>query len=166
MTQKQQNIETGNLRSCGEEGKGREEGPRVALHAKEDYPLAEKRPELVMTPTGKHLDEITMEQVMANEVNAEDCRISAQTLEYQAQIAASAENPQMADNLRRAAELTTFSDERVLRIYSALRPFRSSKEQLLQIAAELEEKGAVLNGAFVRQAAEVYEKRKKLKGDK
>lgn len=136
------------------------------LNAKEDYPLAEKRPELVKTPTGKNLEEITMEQVMENKVTVEDCRISGQTLEYQAQIAESAGNPQMADNLRRAAELTAFADERVLRIYSALRPFRSTKEELLQIAAELEEKGAVRNGAFVRQAAEVYEKRKKLKGDK
>lgn len=136
------------------------------LNAKEDYPLAEKRPELVKTPTGKNLEEITMEQVMENKVTVEDCRISGQTLEYQAQIAESAGNPQMADNLRRAAELTAFPDERVLRIYSALRPFRSTKEELLQIAAELEEKGAVRNGAFVRQAAEVYEKRKKLKGDK
>lgn len=136
------------------------------LNAKEDYPLAEKRPELVKTPTGKKLEEITMEQVMENKVTVEDCRISGQTLEYQAQIAESAGNTQMADNLRRAAELTAFPDERVLRIYSALRPFRSTKEELLQIAAELEEKGAVRNGAFVRQAAEVYEKRKKLKGDK
>ena len=136
------------------------------LNAKQDYPLADKRPELILTPTGKKIDEITMEQVLEGSVGIEDCRISDQTLEYQAQIAESANNRQMAANLRRAAELTSFSDERVLEIYGALRPFRSTKEELLKIADELESKGAVLNAAFVRQAAEVYEKRKKLKGDK
>ncbi len=136
------------------------------LHVKKDYPLADKRPELILTPTGKKIDEITMEQVLKGNVSIEDCRISDRTLEYQAQIAESAGNRQMAANLRRAAELASFSDERVLEIYGALRPFRSTKEELLKIADELEEKGAVLNAVFVRQAAEVYEKRKKLKGDK
>ncbi len=136
------------------------------LHVKKDYPLADKRPELILTPTGKKIDEITMEQVLEDNVRIEDCRISSQTLEYQAQIAESAGNRQMAANLRRAAELTAFSDERVLELYGALRPFRSTKDELLRIADELEEKGAVLNAAFVRQASEVYEKRKKLKGDK
>lgn len=136
------------------------------LNVKKDYPLADKRPELILTPTGKRIDEITMDQVLAGNVKIDDCRISDQTLEYQAQIAESAGNRQMAANLRRAAELTGFSDERVLEIYGALRPFRSTKEELLGIAEELEANGAVQNAAFVRQAAEVYEKRKKLKGDK
>lgn len=136
------------------------------LHVKKDYPLADKRPELILTPTGKKIDQITMEQVLEGNVTIDDCRISDQTLEYQAQISESAGNRQMAANLRRAAELTAFSDERVLAIYGALRPFRSTKEELLKIAEELEAKGAVLNAAFVRQASEVYQKRKKLKGDK
>lgn len=136
------------------------------LSYKKDYPLADKQRSLILTPTGKRLDEINMEQVLAGNVKIDDCRISDQTLEYQAQIAESAGNRQMAANLRRAAELTAFSDERVLEIYGALRPFRSTKEELLKIAEELEEKGAVLNAAFVRQASEVYQKRKKLKGDK
>jgi len=136
------------------------------LDVKKDYPLADKRPELILTPTGKKIDEITMDKVLEGKVRIEDCRISSRTLEYQAQIAESAGNRQMAANLRRAAELTSFSDERVLEIYGALRPFRSTKEELLKIADELETKGAVLNAAFVRQASEVYEKRKKLKGDK
>ncbi|HVI41500.1 MAG TPA: diol dehydratase small subunit [Anaerovoracaceae bacterium] len=136
------------------------------LNSKKDYPLADKRPELILTPTGKKIDQITMEQVLAGNVKIDDCRISDQTLEYQAQIAESAGSRQMAANLRRAAELTSFSDERVLEIYGALRPFRSTKEELIKIAEELEAKGAVLNAAFVRQAGEVYQKRKKLKGDK
>jgi propanediol dehydratase small subunit len=136
------------------------------LNSKKDYPLADKRPELIFTPTGKKIEEITMESLLHGDVTVDDCRISAQTLEYQAQISESANNKQMAANLRRAAELTGFSDKRVLEIYGALRPFRSTKAELATIAEELESKGAVLNAAFVRQAIEVYEKRSKLKGDK
>lgn len=136
------------------------------LDYKKDYPLAEQRPELIQTPTGKTLDEINLENLLLDEVRIEDCRISQQTLEYQAQIAESAGSPQIAMNLRRAGELTRFDDEKILKIYSALRPFRSTKEDLLGIAEELEREGAVLNGAYVREAAAVYEKRKKLKGDK
>lgn len=136
------------------------------LNYKKDYPLSEKRPELIFTPQGKKLSEINMDNVLKGNVSVEDCRISPQTLEYQAQIADSARNKQVAYNFRRAAELTAFSDEKVLEIYTALRPFRSTKEELYQIAEELEESGAVLNAEYVREAAEVYEKRKKLKGDR
>ena len=136
------------------------------LNAKKDYPLADKKPELIFTPTGKKMGEITMESVLAGDIKIDDCRISAQTLEYQAQISESAGNKQMAANLRRAAELTLFPDERVLEIYGALRPFRSTKEDLIEIVDELEEKGATLNADFIRQAIEVYQRRNKLKGDK
>ena len=86
------------------------------LDANKDYPLSEKRPEMIYSPTGKKFSEITMEDVLAGKVGAEDCRISAKTLEYQAQIAESANNLQVADNFRRAAELTQLSDENVLEI--------------------------------------------------
>jgi len=136
------------------------------LNYKDDYPLSEKRPELIFTQKGKKLSEINMENVLKGNVSVEDCRISPQTLEYQAQIAESAGNHQVADNFRRAAELTGFSDEKVLEIYTALRPFRSTKDELYEIAEELEAHGATLNAEYVREAAEVYEKRNKLKGDR
>ncbi len=136
------------------------------LNYRDDYPLSEKRPELIFTPQGKKLSEISMENVLKGNVSIGDCRISPQTLEYQAQIAESARNKQVAQNFRRAAELTSFSDEKVLEIYTALRPFRSTKEELYAIAEELEKSGAVLNAAYVREAADVYEKRKKLRGDR
>jgi propanediol dehydratase small subunit len=137
------------------------------LNAKKDYPLAEKRPDLILTPTGKKLGEITMANVLSGDVKAEDCRISTETLIYQSEIASSAGNVQLAQNLKRASELTLIPDERVLEIYEAMRPYRSTKEELLLIAAELEEKyGACINADFIREAAEVYERRKKLKGDK
>lgn len=51
-------------------------------------------------------------------------------------------------------------------MYNALRPYRSSKQELLDIANELETKyQAKISAAYVREAAAHYEKRKKLKGD-
>ncbi len=37
-------------------------------------------------------------------------------------------------NFERAAELTAVPDDRILEIYNALRPYRSTKEELLAIA--------------------------------
>ena len=50
-------------------------------------------------------------------------------------------------------------------MYNALRPYRSSKQELLDIASELDGVGAPICANFVREAAENYERRKKLKGD-
>lgn len=130
------------------------------------YPLGEKRKDLVKTPTNKTLDDITLENVMNGSITIKDVSITPDTLELQAQIAESAGRPAIARNFRRAAELTKVSDKRVLEIYNALRPFRSTKAELLAIADELEkEYGAKINAAYVREAADVYEKRKKLKID-
>ena len=73
--------------------------------------------------------------------------------------------PHVATNLRRAAELTRIPDERVLEIYVALRPYRSTKAEMMAIAEELESKySAKICAKFVREAADVYEKRGRLKG--
>ncbi len=96
----------------------------------------------------------------------EDFRITPEALEMQAQIAESAGRRQIAQNLRRAAELTKVPDERILEIYNLLRPHRSTKEELEGIAEELETKyGAKVCAAFVRESAEVYARRKLLRGD-
>ena len=69
-------------------------------------------------------------------------------------------------NLQRAAELTRVPDERVLQMYDALRPFRSTKQELLDIANELRDKyHAEVCAAWFEEAADYYESRKKLKGD-
>lgn len=134
------------------------------LDYRRDYPLAEKRPELVKTATGKSLADITLDAVVSGEIKAEEIRITPQTLEYQAQIAESIGRPQLARNMRRAAELTKVPDERILQMYNSLRPNRSTKAQLLAIADELESQyGAKVCAAFVREAAEVYERRGVLK---
>ena len=84
--------------------------------------------------------------------------------EMQAQVAESVHREAFAGNLRRAAELIAVPDDRLLEIYNALRPYRSTKQELLDIAGELDGKyGAKTAASLVREAAEVYEKRGRLK---
>ena len=148
-------------------GKGSVSAPTAngrTLNYKTDYPLSEKRPELVKTATGKSLNDITLDAIMSGAVKAEEIRITPQTLDYQAQIADSISRPQLANNMRRAGELTNVPDARVLEMYNALRPNRSSKAELLAIADELENQyGAKVCANFVREAAGVYEARDVLK---
>jgi propanediol dehydratase small subunit len=129
-----------------------------------DYPMAEKHPEMVKTASGKSLDEITLDAVVSGAIQADEIRITPQTLEYQAQIAASIGRPQTAANLRRAAEMTAIPDARVLEMYNALRPYRSTAQELAAMADELENQyGAKVCAAFVREACDVYKKRGRLK---
>ncbi len=134
------------------------------LNYRNDYPLAEKHPDLVKTATGKGLAQITLDAVLNGEVTAEEIRITPQTLEYPAQIAESIDRPQLAASFRRAAEMIAIPDARILEMYNALRPNRSSKQELLAIADELADKyGAKKTAAFVREAVEVYEARNVLR---
>ncbi len=107
----------------------------------QDYPLATRCPEKIRTPGGKPLTDITLENVLAGRVGPQDVRISQQTLEYQAQIAEQMQRHAVARNFRRAAELIAIPDARILEIYNALRPFRSSFAELQAIADELEHTG-------------------------
>jgi Propanediol dehydratase, small subunit len=136
------------------------ENDSAGLDPRRDFPLATYRPELIRTPTGKRLEEITLDAVLNGDVTAEDLRITPRTLRLQAEIADAVRRPQLAENMRRAAELTAVPDERILEIYNALRPRASTKQELLEIANELEERyGAPTNAALVREAADVYERR-------
>jgi len=129
-----------------------------------DYPLSINRPELVKTSTGKSLGDITIESVMDGSIGAKDVRISPETLEMQAQIAESVGRASLAVNFRRAKELIAVPDKRILEMYNALRPFRSTKTELLVMADELEgQYKAKICAALVREAAEVYEKRGRLR---
>ena len=126
-----------------------------------DYPLSKKKADTVKSATGKRLDEFTIENVMSGQVGAADCRIAPETLEMQAQIAESVNR-----NLRRASEFIAVPDARILEIYNSLRPYRSTKAELIAIAEELENKyKAVVNAQFIREAAELYEKRDRLRKD-
>lgn len=124
-----------------------------------EYPLADN-PENVETPEGTKLSEITLEKVVEGDIDGDELVIAPETLEKQAQVAEDAGRPQVAQNFRRAAELTQVPDDRILEIYNALRPSGTDKETLLEIADELEaEYDAEMNAAHVREAAEVYEQR-------
>lgn len=150
-------------------GQGSETGPvknnlTGKLDAMKDYPLGAKRPDLVKSATGKSLDDITLDKVVSGEMGFNDISISPKTLEYQAQIAESIHRPRIAANMRRSAEMTQIPDERILEMYNALRPYRCTKQELLDMANELESKyQAKICAGFVREAADVYEKRGRLK---
>ena len=68
-------------------------------------------------------------------------------------------NPQLAENLRRAAELTALGDDEVLAIYDALRPGRSTPAQLTELATSLAGRGLPRCAALLIEAAEIYERR-------
>ena len=129
-----------------------------------DYPLMEKRRDEIRTPGGHLIDEVTLDAIETGRIGAEDCRISKTSLLAQAEIAESAGDIHIAENFRRAAELVDVDNEKILAIYNALRPYRSTAEELLEIARELEtEYGAVKMAAFVREALTALEKSGKLK---
>jgi propanediol dehydratase small subunit len=89
-----------------------------------------------------------------------DFQISADTLRRQADAAREAGFTQLAENLRRAAELTAVPNDELLRIYEALRPGRSTQAELLAVADRLErDYHAAQTAAFVREAAAEYARR-------
>jgi len=126
-----------------------------------DYPVAEKRPEIVRTAAGKPLKDLTLGAVLAGEVSLADLRITPQALADQAAIAEKAGRPTLARNFERAAELVDVPQDVLLRIYELLRPGRAKgKADLLAAAAELRDThNAPTMAAFVEEAAEIYERR-------
>jgi propanediol dehydratase small subunit len=109
--------------------------------------------------SGRGADELTLAAVRGGELGLSDLMIHPSTLEHQADVAAHHENPQLAENLRRAAELTRLADGEVLAIYEALRPRRSSQAELEQLADSLAGRELLRTAALVRDAAAVYGRR-------
>jgi propanediol dehydratase small subunit len=129
-----------------------------------DYPLGTKRPDLVETPSGLALDEVTLEAARGGTLVSSDVRATPVTLRRQAEVARAAGRRQLADNLYRAAELADVPDDRLLEIYTALRPGRSTGAELEAWAARLDAWNAPLTAAFVREAAAAYVDRGLLDG--
>jgi len=128
------------------------------------YPLGEKIPERIVSASGKKLGDFSLAGVESGALTAEDFRIAPQTLEMQAEVAESVGRDSLARNLRRAAELIAVPDDKLLEIYNALRPYRSTKAELFAIADDLETRyKCTVNAAFIREAAGVYEQRGRLK---
>jgi propanediol dehydratase small subunit len=125
-----------------------------------DYPLGSRRPELVTTPAGVPLAEVTLDAVRAGRISGDDLRATPETLRRQSQVALAAGRPALAANLARAAELAALPDDLILEIYTALRPHRSTADELTRWAERLEaEHGAPLTAAFVADAVPVYAER-------
>lgn len=128
---------------------------------KDDYPLAEKRPDLVRTRGGKKLEDLTLAAIKAGEVALKDLGITPEALRQQAEISVSAGRPTLARNFERAAELVDVPQDVILRIYELLRPGRAKGKGDLLDAANLlrgtykAERMAV----FIEEAAQVYERR-------
>src|SRR5580704_14300775 len=84
--------------------------------------------------SGRAVEGLTVEAVRAGEIGLADLRIHPETLERQAVVAAEHGNPQLADNLRRAAELTA-------------------------LAGSLADRGLPRCAALVAEATDVYARR-------
>ena len=117
-----------------------------------DYPLGTRRPDLVSTPKGIPLADVTLAAVRAGRLDAGDIRATAETLRMQAEVALSAGRRQLAANLERAAELAAVPDDLLLDVYTALRPGRATAAELEEWAVLLETYGANATATFVREA--------------
>ncbi len=122
-----------------------------------NYPLSEKDSRRLKTPSGLAFHEVTLEAVAEGKVQMSDLRVTPEALELQAQLAEGAGRPQLAENFRRAAELAQVPEERIMQIYSALRPGRATREELERLADSLENEFKAHRCAqFIREAAQAY----------
>lgn len=138
----------------------------VAFDPTADFPLGTKRPDLIRTPGGLRLDEVTLDALRAGRLEARELRATSETLRLQSEVALAAGRSQLAANLGRAAELTGVPDDTILELYTALRPHRSTAEELERWAQRLEDElDAPRTAAFVREANAVYAERNLLRRD-
>ncbi|BBY58738.1 diol dehydratase small subunit [Mycolicibacterium sarraceniae] len=101
----------------------------------------------------------TVEAAVDGKLSLSDLRMDPATLAHQASVAAAGGNPQLAENFLRAAELATMTDGEVMDLYEALRPHRSTAQELETLGAALESRGARRCAQLVRHAATVYQRR-------
>ena len=104
-------------------------------------------------------EKFTVEAAVDGKLELADLRMDPAVLAHQAVIAEENGNPQLAENFLRAAELATIDDEDVMNLYEALRPHRSTAEDLAALRASLEGRGATRCAELVRRAADVYARR-------
>lgn len=131
----------------------------MAFDPKSDYPLGTRRPDLVMTPGGVPLSEVTLDAIRAGALGADEIRATPQTLRLQAEVASAAGRSQLAESFERAAELAAVPDDLLLEVYTALRPRRATARELEAWAVRLEDFDAPRTAAFVREAAVAYAER-------
>lgn len=124
-----------------------------------DYPLGARRPDLVTTPGGVPLGDVTLAAAREGALGPHEIRATPRTLRLQAEVARAAGRTQLAENLERAAELAAVPDDLLLEIYTALRPRRATAEELEEWAAQLDGFDAPTTAAFVREASAAYAER-------
>jgi propanediol dehydratase small subunit len=110
--------------------------------------------------SGRPFDELTVERVCDGDLTDADIRIHPVTLEHQAKGAVALGTPQLAESLRRGAEMAVLDDDELMHIYESLRPGRSSIADLQRLADDLASRGMPRCAALVREAADVYGRRK------
>lgn len=106
--------------------------------------------------SGRDSADLTVDRLARGELGPDDVRIHPDTLRRQAEVAERHDNPQLAANFRRAAELAALPESEVLALYEALRPGRATAAELEELAGRLEGLPAPLCAALVREAAQVY----------
>ena len=131
----------------------------MAFDPSTDYPLGTRRPDLVTTPGGVPLDEVTLDALRAGTLASDEIRATPSTLRLQAEVALAAGRTQLAESFERAAELAAVPDDLLLEVYTALRPRRATGAELEAWASRLEGNGATRTAAFVREAAAAYAER-------
>ena len=122
------------------------------------YPLSENHSDELRAANGFRLEELTMENILSDKVTMADIQIAPETLDYQAEIAAAATRRPLADNFRRAAEMTRLPNELIMEIYEMLRPGRAVDRSSLDASAQRlrTEFGAEKLALFLEEAAEIY----------
>ena len=125
------------------------------------YPLSQyMNHEDIKSKTGKSVKDVTVENILSGNITSEDIKISKETLLMQGEIAEGSGRIQMKENFVRASELVDIPDDIVLKMYNALRPNRSTKKELLDIADALVQKyNAYECSRLVLEACDIYEKR-------
>ena len=83
----------------------------------------------------------TVEAAVDGNLSLADLRMDPATLAHQAVVAEEGGNPQLAENFLRAAELAIIDDEDVMQLYEALRPHRSTAEELESAAGVARDAG-------------------------
>lgn len=123
------------------------------------YPVGEKTPERVRTRHGHQLSELTLDKLLAGNVTASDFGITTEGLRLQATIAEQAGRPNLAQNLRRGAELVEIPHNVLLEVYELLRPGRTQSADDLRIAAKnlRDTYRAKETASLIEEAALVYE---------
>src|SRR6201999_1426176 len=104
-------------------------------------------------------DKFTVQAAVDGKLELSDLRMDPAALAHQAVVAEEGGNPQLAENFLRAAELAILDVEEVMNLYEALRPHRSTAEELESLRVSLDARGASRCAELVRQAAIVYARR-------